>query len=178
MVALVGTMGYELDRQILLRFSWFDGGTFSVFTFGSFMGLFMGLVLLCKYKRRSNQTKNIELYTGSPHSVVISLLGTLLAICLLPVAILDQEDQFGGELHSMYPSAFMSMMTASFACLTMNIGVSITINHKASVRDIVEGSIAGSISIASTAFYISKPLDSIVIGSIVGLLQPLLQNFI
>lgn len=47
-VALFGTIGYELNRNIVEYLHWDYGSTYTVFTYGGFMSLIIGLLLRCK----------------------------------------------------------------------------------------------------------------------------------
>ena len=58
----------------------------------------------------------------------------------------------------------------------MAIGLSSTINHTIAVRDVVQAPTAGAVAIASSAYYITNPVYSLVIGSVAGLIQVTLQT--
>ena len=45
---LLGSMGFELNRQIISNLGQDSFGTFSIFTFGGFMGLALGVILYLK----------------------------------------------------------------------------------------------------------------------------------
>jgi hypothetical protein len=55
-VAVFGTIGYELNRQILERFSIDSGGTSAIFIFGGFMGLVIGLFRYLAERGDNNNT--------------------------------------------------------------------------------------------------------------------------
>lgn len=44
-------MGFELNRQIISNMGQDSFGTFSIFTFGGFMGLALGIILYLKERR-------------------------------------------------------------------------------------------------------------------------------
>jgi len=46
-IVIFGTVTYELNRQILSRFSVNQGGSATIFEFGGFMGLAISLILYC-----------------------------------------------------------------------------------------------------------------------------------
>jgi hypothetical protein len=48
---IFGTIGYELNRQVIANLSVDGFGTYSIFTFGGFMGLAMGIILKLKEDR-------------------------------------------------------------------------------------------------------------------------------
>jgi hypothetical protein len=47
-IAAFGTVGYELNRQVVNFIHWDYGGTYTIFTYGGFMSLIIGLFLRCK----------------------------------------------------------------------------------------------------------------------------------
>lgn len=51
-VSLFGAMGFEFNRQIISNLAQDSFGTFSIFTFGGFMGLALGLILY--FRERGN----------------------------------------------------------------------------------------------------------------------------
>lgn len=60
----------------------------------------------------------------------------------------------------------------------MAIGVSSMINHSLAVRDVVQAPTAGAVAIASSAYFITNPVYSLVIGSVAGIIQTVLQTFV
>jgi hypothetical protein len=44
-VTVIGTIGFELNRQLILNLSNDNFGTYFIFTYGGFMGLALGLIL-------------------------------------------------------------------------------------------------------------------------------------
>jgi nitrate/nitrite transporter NarK len=55
-VVLFGTVGFELNRQIIQQKQGADAfGTFYIFTFGGFMGLVLGLFSLIREKRSESK---------------------------------------------------------------------------------------------------------------------------
>jgi hypothetical protein len=47
-MSVVGTLGYELNRSISINFGQDTFGTFSVFTFGGFLGITLGLFMTAR----------------------------------------------------------------------------------------------------------------------------------
>ena len=54
LTCLFGTIGYELNRQIISNYAPDAGGTCSIFVFGGFMGLMMGILMKTKEKGSSS----------------------------------------------------------------------------------------------------------------------------
>jgi hypothetical protein len=50
-VSLFGIVGYELNRQVLINLGIDGFGTYSIFTYGGFMGLALGVILKFKEDR-------------------------------------------------------------------------------------------------------------------------------
>lgn len=87
---MFGTFGFELNRKLILLLGLDYGGSFSVFTFGGFVGLFLGIMLNCKYKGE-NETGRNRHYTGNSFSVSLSLMGNLIVWALFPIFVMDPE---------------------------------------------------------------------------------------
>jgi len=67
-VAAFGTVGFELNRQIIQQNQGIDTfGTFYIFTFGGFMGLALGLLELIREQKDLNKLdkKSMKKYSGS-----------------------------------------------------------------------------------------------------------------
>lgn len=56
-VVIFGTIGYELNRQIIENYTNDSGGTSSIFVFGGFMGLVIGLL---RYLREKGDNNTIQ----------------------------------------------------------------------------------------------------------------------
>lgn len=52
------------------------------------------------------------------------------------------------------------------------------IDHSISVRDVVQAPTAGAVAVASSAYYITNPVYSLVIGSVAGIVQVIGQHAI
>lgn len=59
----------------------------------------------------------------------------------------------------------------------MSISTSYILNEKLTIRDFTLGPVAGGISVASASFYITNSTYAILIGTIAGIIQPLI-NFV
>jgi len=64
------------------------------------------------------------------------------------------------------------------ASTIMSIGLSSMIDHSISVRDVVQAPTAGAVAVASSAYYITNPVYSLVIGSVAGIVQVIGQHAI
>lgn len=59
-------------------------GTFSIFTFGGFMGLTIGCILAVKEKKNGIVTINNKLLVGDTQSALVSLIGAAFIFILFP----------------------------------------------------------------------------------------------
>lgn len=64
------------------------------------------------------------------------------------------------------------------ASTMMSIGLSIIINKKTIVRDLINGTIAGGIAILNSCPFIIIPAYAQIVGAFAGLLQVFIANFI
>lgn len=84
-VSVFGIVGYELNRQILINIGIDGFGTYSIFTYGGFMGLALGVLLKFKEDRAEESStekhafNNASLFTAS-----YALFGSLIIFALFP----------------------------------------------------------------------------------------------
>lgn len=176
-VALFGTFGFVLNKKLIYFLGLDYGGSFSIFTFGGFMGLFMGIMLNCAY-RGENRTGKNKHYTGNHFSVALSLMGNLIVWVLFPILTMDPESQIRvGSTFQLY-TVPLNILLSIAGSTVMAVGLSSMINHTIAVRDIVQAPTAGAVAVASAAYYITNPVYAIVIGSVAGLIQTGLQTMI
>jgi hypothetical protein len=89
-IALVGTIGFELNRAIV-DYVYFDyGGTYTIFVYGGFMSLVIGLLLRVKEKDVSTTEKNLK-YSGNLFSGSIAFFGATLLFAVFPILTADPE---------------------------------------------------------------------------------------
>lgn len=153
------------------------GGTFGIFVFGGFLGLFMGIFLNLKYRGENTTARNIH-YNANTFSVALSLTGNLIVWSLFSVLTMDPEfDSRASSSFQLYtvPILIFFGMAAS---TIVSIGLSSIINHAILVRDAVQGPLAGAIAVASAAYFITNPVYAIVIGCIAGAIQTAWQNYV
>lgn len=87
-VTVIGTIGYELNRQIINNYVTDSGGTNAIFVFGGFMSLMIGIMRKIKEKD-PDHTGQHERYTGSQVSSTLALLGTLFIFIFFPILTQD-----------------------------------------------------------------------------------------
>jgi hypothetical protein len=86
LTVIFGAIGYELNREVIANLAVDGFGTYSIFTFGGFMGLAMGLILKCKEDRTDGCSTSTHAFnSASPFSVSYALFGSLIILALFPV---------------------------------------------------------------------------------------------
>ena len=169
----VGTVGYELNRNLQTLYG-FDGpGTFHIFIYGGFLGLVTSIFLKC----REPETAKHPNYTANKFSSTVALLGTI--IIWVFFLLFSMDPAFSGAVGAFTTytgpiNTVFGLASATLAAFSM----SALINGKLQIRDIVYGPVAGGIAVASSSIYIVSPVWSMVVGTTAGLLQVILMNTI
>ena len=86
-VCIVGTIGYELNRQLIQERIGADSfETFIIFTYGGFMSLALGLFAYLREKKEENnmEIRSLRKFTCSTESALNSVLGAIIIFVLLP----------------------------------------------------------------------------------------------
>lgn len=177
-LSLIGMVGFELNRQIIANLGTDSFGTFSIFTFGGFMGLTVAYIL----KRREDSTEgcstqNHSKNTASPSTVALSTFGAIIIFLLLPFLTYELDAYHGINSHSIYIGP-LELILAMGAALIGAIGTSLVINGALVPRDIITAPVAGAIIAGSSTFFITQNAYSIVVGFVGGVIQVLIQNYV
>ena len=106
-------------------------------------------------------------------------MGNLIVWALFPILTMDPEvdSRTTGSTFQLY-TVPLNIFFGMAASTVMSLGLSSAINHSIAVRDVVQAPIAGAVAIASSAYYITNPVYALVIGSVAGIIQTLLQNLV
>lgn len=91
-VVIFGTIGYELNRQIIENYNVDSGGSNAIFVFGGFMGLSLGLLKYIKERNPEASTSQHHNYSGNRSSAAFALIGTLLTWIFFPILAMDYLD--------------------------------------------------------------------------------------
>lgn len=175
-VVIFGTIGYELNRQIIRNYNLDSGGSNAVFVFGGFMGLVLGFF---KYLReRTPETTTVQHfnYSGNRSSVAFALIGTLMTWIFFPILAMDYL-----EISVSYTPVYTNAYGVIFALCAATIAsfvFSALFNDGIVVRDIVYGPIAGGVASATATFWVVNPAYALVIGFVAATIQVIVMNFI
>ena len=168
-----GTIGYELNRQIIENYSNDSGGTSHIFVFGGFMGLMMGLLKRTREKN-SSDTKTHDNYTANKFTASMALLGTLFTWVFFPSISADYIDADFAS-HTVYTGPYTVWYSLA-ASTIISFAISPIFNDGLLIRDIVYGPIAGGVAASTASYYVVNPVYGIVIGVVAGLVQVIIMN--
>ena len=175
-VTLFGAMGFEFNRQIISNLGQDSFGTFSIFTFGGFMGLALGLILYCKEKANySTSTGSHPKYSSSENNAPLALFGAIIIFLFFPLLGFDLDTFHGVNLFNYFTGPFYIILAMGAAIVGALIASAIFNGHLI-VRDLIHAPIAGGIIVGSASFFITAPVYSLVAGFAGGFVQSCLQN--
>lgn len=175
LVVIFGTIGYELNRQIIENYSNDSGGTSSIFVFGGFMGLMIGILRKIKEKGTSS-TERHENYTANGFSASMAFLGTLFIWVFFPILASDYTDS-SIATHTQYTGPYVVWYALAASTLT-SFAISAIFNNGVLIRDVIYGSIAGGICSSTASYFIVNPVYGIIIGTTAGLVQVIVMNLV
>lgn len=170
-MALVGTIGYELNRYVIESTGFDYGYTFRVFIYAGFMGLVIALFTSYRERGERPTTERHRRYNANIHSSSMALIGVAFIWVFFPSITMDAP----AEINTISPSSLyrtpISIIYALAASLLMSISLSMVIYQKVMIRDAIHGIVAGGIVVASAGFYISNPVWAMLMGSVAGIVQ-------
>lgn len=165
-IVIIGTIIYELNRQILTLFSVGVGGSTYIFEFGGFAGTMIAILLACT-KHKDILTNHTN-YISHKFNATLALVGSAFIWVFFPVLNMD----IPGSLF-IYTNAGISTLFCISAAVVAAIGFSLLISGKLEFRDIITAPIAGGVIVGCSSTYIYNPLESLLLGSGAGILQVL-----
>jgi hypothetical protein len=176
LTVVFGAIGYELNRQVIANLAVDGFGTYSIFTFGGFMGLAMGLILKFKEDRtEGGSTATHTFNDASPFSVSYALFGSLIIFALFPALGYEIDVTNNFNLFNLYVTP-VSIIIGMGASLIGSFIVSSLFNGNLLLRDIIHSPIAGGIVVGSASFFINNPVYALVAGFSGGAVQSTIQN--
>lgn len=168
-ITIIGTILYELNRQILSLFSVFLGGSTTIFEFGGFAGATIAFLL---YKtKQSTMLQNHPHYTSQKFNATLSLMGAAFIWVFFPVMNMDIPPTL-----FVYTNAGISTLFSISAAVVAAVGVSLIAYGKLEFRDVITAPIAGGVIIGCSSTYIYNPLQSLMLGAGAGVLQVAFNN--
>lgn len=168
-IVIVGTVTFELNRQILSLFSVNQGGSITIFEFGGFFGTTLAVLL-----RKTSQSEGLENhkeFISNKFNLTLALVGA--AFCWVFFPALNMDVPTGLFIYS---NAGLSTIYCISATVVTTVGFSLIIDGRLSFRDIITAPIAGGVIIGSSSVYIYSPLESLMFGVAAAILQVLFNR--
>jgi uncharacterized integral membrane protein len=176
-VTLFGIVGFELNRQIIANLANDSFGTFSIFTFGGFMGLALGFILYLRERREpGTSTEKHPNYTSNSSTTSVALFGALIIFTFFPFLAVDLDAYHGINQFNLWTGPFY-IIIAMGAAVVGSVIVSCLINGHLIIRDLIHSPIAGGIIAGSASFFITSPVYALVVGFMGGATQAFIQNY-
>jgi hypothetical protein len=125
-MSVLGVITYELNRNFISKFGQDAFGTFSIFTFGGFLGLTYGIFLRIRERKKQVKTKNHEQLNGSPESIAHSIFGGILIFILFPFLAFEGDQSFASNVFQRY-NAPVSILLSMASAIVTSIGVGMLI---------------------------------------------------
>lgn len=175
-VALFGTIGFELLRDLVILLGLDYGEAYIIFVYGGFMGLFMGLFRSFREKGERRTTENSPKYTGNHVSVAISFLGAVVLFAVFPILIIDPDLRVATLQPTVNTTGPLSIWYSMASAGVMSAAFSILINENLIARDIINGLVAGGVASLTSSLYFTNPVWPMVLGASAGMFQSIFQN--
>jgi ammonium transporter Rh len=175
-VVIFGTIGYELNRQIIRGYNVDVGGSNAIFVFAGFMGLILGFFKYLKERTPETSTAQHFNYSANRSSAAFALIGTLLTWVFFPVLAMDFSD-FSVSETPIYTGPY-GVIFALCAATIASFIFSALLNDGIVVRDIIYGPIAGGVASSTASYWVVNPVYCVVIGAVAGTLQVIIMNLL
>ena len=168
-ICFLGSLGYELNREIIENFSFDVGGSFSIFLFGSFMGLTVGVMRTFR-EGEGAETEKHENYTANRFSASFALIGTLVIWIFFPILVFDDADTAISQngLYTGPYTVMFALASSTVAAIMMSLAFN---GGRIGLRDLIYGSLAGGVIIGASANLLGSRMGvglSLIIGFIGG----------
>ena len=163
-VSLFGTLIYELNRQLVSRYSFDFGGTITIFCFAGFFGSTISIILYhCVQKQKF---KEHRMRLSSNFSTLFAAIGSLFCWVFFPFLNIDLPL----SLILSYSAGLNTIFCIS-ACVATTVSLTCIINGKLNFRDIIFSTIAGGVAVGSSAAIINTSLQALLLGVGAGVMH-------
>jgi hypothetical protein len=143
-IAIFGTILYEINRQILTLFSVNIGGSTTIFEFGGLAGGVLAILLALT--RHKDIISNHSFYVSHKFNATFAMVGAAFIWVFFPVLNMD----IPGTLF-IYTNGGISTVISISAAVVAAVGFSLVLNGKLEFRDIITAPIAGGVIIGSSS---------------------------
>jgi ammonia channel protein AmtB len=156
-ISLVGTIAYELNRQLVSRYSFDFGGTMTIFCFGGFLGSTISLFLY--YCKQIKTFEKHELRYSGKFSYFFVAIGSLFCWVFFPFLNIDIPISLVYNY-----SAGLNTFYCISACVVTSISLTCIINGKLDLKDVILSPVAGGVAAGSSAAIINDTLSALLLG--------------
>lgn len=189
LISLFGTIGYTLCRHIVFYLHFDYGDCFTVFVFGGFMSLIIGIFLRVKESGVKTTEKNLK-YTGSLFAGAISFFGASMLYATFPIMVADPERSFIINGFGISPTQILTTAQHAFysvpfsiwysmsASVIVGCAFSIFVYSKTIPRDFLNSLVAGGVACTTAGLYFTNPVWPMILGTTSGMVQSLVQGLI
>ena len=156
-ISFFGTIFYELNRQIVLKYSYDDGGSMTLFCFGGLFGSILSFMLSC-----SRQKKTVfehQLRVSGKFSMTVASIGGLFCWVFFPSLNMEFLSsslyQFFGGTNTIYCIS---------SCVLTALGLSCIVYGRLDMKDLVYSPVIGGVIIGSSARLINNSAGAMLLG--------------
>lgn len=111
------------------------------------------------------------------HSSTLAVIGTAFIWVFFPTFVMDPPALTSKICPTAIYTTPITVLYGLASSTIMAISTSFVLNEKLMIRDILHGPVAGGITVASAGYYITNPVWGILIGSVAGIIQPVINYF-
>lgn len=126
-LAVFGTAGYEVNRSLVGRMAQDLFGSFTIFSFGGFLGIMIGVLLRVGERKRFISTYKIDRVEGSAQTVTQTLMGAIALFVLFPMLVFEGDQTFQSTAFQKYGAPVAVLLSMGSAVVT-SIGLSLLVN--------------------------------------------------
>lgn len=174
-LGIFGTVGYELNRQVIVGVGQDFFGTYSIFSFGAYVSLAMGVVLTVREKRNVGFFNYLEKLQGCHQSALHSLFGALLIFVLLPVLAYEGDSSNKFFLFSL-TNGPLSVLLSMASAVVASAACGLFYKGSFRVKDILNAVVSGGVISGTASYYITTPVLAVICGTVGAIFQYTLDN--
>lgn len=157
-MSVIGTFLYEINRQLVSRYSLDFGGSMTIFCFGGFYGSIVSLILYFCTQRESFEEHYLR--KAGNFSFLLASVGSLFCWVFFPFLNIDIPNQlifnFNGGINTFFCIS---------ACVVCSICFTSIINGKIELKYIIYSPIVGGIAAGSSSAIIDNTLSALLLGA-------------
>ncbi len=132
-------------------------------------------------KRKNVVTFKHPMLVGSIENVTHSIIGILFVFVLFPFLAYEGDQSLQAPFFQRYTSP-VSVVLSMGSSIVSSFGTGMLIHGSKfkgiRIKDIMNSVVGGGVAIGAASFYITTPFLAIIVGSIAGISQYILDNYL